>query len=222
MFAKYDADYLINHVKQSISSADNNISKLHADLLGIEGYSGHKGRHFLNNICSLPGCHYLEIGAWRGSTFIAALYANKSTIGSALAIDNWLLKTRIDFMQNVTKFLPGYNFALYEGDCFKMALAEQIKEKIDIYFYDGEHAVEDHYKAFSYYNPVFEDVFIAIVDDYNWSFVQDGTQQAFKDLKYKVLFEVFLSDGNASDPQASKFAPLGWWNGLYVAVVQKN
>ena len=68
---------LIEHVKQSIQNAELGISQLNSKILNLEGMSSDKVRHFLNNICSLEHGNYLEIGVWKGSTFISALYKNK-------------------------------------------------------------------------------------------------------------------------------------------------
>src|SRR5579872_3190335 len=63
-FSLYTSDILINHVQKSIKNAERGISKLSKDVLGIDGLSSSKVRHFLNNICSIPGTNYLEIGVW--------------------------------------------------------------------------------------------------------------------------------------------------------------
>ena len=99
---------------------------------------------------------------------------------------------------------------LVENDCFAIAL-NQISQR-NIYFYDGEHGYDDQVKAFTYYNEILDDLFIAIVDDYDWVEVHTGTQDAFKRLQYQVLYEVWLPPGDVT----------GWHNGLYVAVVKKG
>ena len=87
--------------------------------------------------------------------------------------------------------------------------------RFNVYLYDGYHDVESQYNAFIHFDSVLDDVFIAIVDDWNWAAVRAGTSQAFDKLGYHVIHSMELSsDGNA-DWQ-------GWWNGLYVAVVAKT
>ena len=87
--------------------------------------------------------------------------------------------------------------------------------KINIYFYDGGHSQEQQKLAFTYYNSIFEDTFIAIVDDYNCDKVQKGTQEAFQELGYTILFEEYLPALYNGDKD-------NWWNGIYVAVISKN
>lgn len=211
--------FLIEHVKQSIHNAELGISKLTEEILNLEGMSSDKVRHFLNNICSLNGGKYLEIGVWKGSTFISALYNNN--LSDAIAIDNWSLFAgpKETFINNVTNFLPTIASTFYESDCFKFNL-DYIKNKINIYFYDGGHTQKEQELAFTYYNDIFENTFIAIVDDYNWKEVQDGTQEAFRKLNYKILYEQYLP--SPFNPLPTQRNTTMWWNGLYVAVISKN
>ncbi|MDR3646468.1 MAG: class I SAM-dependent methyltransferase [Candidatus Babeliales bacterium] len=207
--------YLVNHVVKSIKNADNKTSQLNSDILKLEGMSSDKVRHLLNNICSLKNGRYLEIGVWKGSTFVSALYNNTKLL-EATAIDNWAQFTgpKQEFQNNLNKFILPSAYKFYESDCFKFDI-KNIKNKINIYFYDGGHTFEEQRLAFAYYNEILEDQFIAIVDDYNWKEVQDGTQAAFKDLGYKVLYEKFLPSSQNMDTST-------WWNGIYVAVISKK
>ncbi len=205
---------LIEHVKTSIQNAELAVSKLNQEILMLPGMSSPKVRYFLNNICSLPNGKYLEIGIWKGSTFISAVYNNN--LLKAIAIDNRSLFAgpKEELENNLNKFLPPTSYQFYEVDAFTFDL-RNIQDKINIYFYDGNHYQRDQELAFTYYNEIFDDTFIAIVDDYNWQQVQNGTQKAFKELGYKILFQRFLPSSGNGDTQQ-------WWNGLYVAVVSKH
>jgi hypothetical protein len=88
---------------------------------------------------------------------------------------------------------------------------------INIYFYDGRHGEADQKAAFTYFDPIFDDVFIAVVDDWNWSTVRAGTWAAMRELGYNILFyrELFTSDPKFHDITT-------WWNGLFVAVIEKT
>lgn len=207
---------LVDFVKKSIDNAKNGISKLSPDILGIEGMSGSKGRHLLNNLCSLPGANYLEIGVWKGSTFISAVYANERSLASAIAIDNWseFGGPQSEFLKNMQKFLLPEKAAFYNTDCFVIDKQNTFLKPVNIYFYDGNHTVESHKKAFTYFNDILDDLFIAVVDDWAWDLVKSGTKSAFEELHYQVLFEETLPSYVASDKE-------NWWNGLYVAVIRK-
>lgn len=214
---------LVTHVQKSIQAAEISNSKLDSEILGIYGYSSSKVRHFLNNLCSLPGARYLEIGVWKGSTFISALYNNTDTICDAIAIDQWfdaqiplLNNEKESFIANTAKFLPSKSFKLFEQDAFAITPEDICSPaSINIYFYDGDHSEKAQYQAFVHYDKILAHKFIAIVDDWNWLRVQQGTKRAFSDLKYKIIFEIELpSNGNCDTAN--------WWNGLYVAIIEKT
>lgn len=215
----FDGKILIEHVLQSISKAENEMSKLPAQVLKLEGMSSAKVRHLLNNICSLSNASYLEIGVWKGSTLISSLFGNTHNINHAIAIDNWseFAGPREEFINNFSRFLSGFRntFKLYDQDCFKIDLGALKSAPIDIYFYDGNHTAESQRLAFTYYNEIFSNVFIAIIDDWNYPPVPEGTYQAFKELNYTILYEKTL-------PARFNGDTVNWWNGLYIAVIKKN
>jgi hypothetical protein len=212
---------LINHVIKSIENAYLGKSKLTEEIFKIPGMSSKKGRSLLNNICSLEGAKYLEVGTWMGSTFVSALYKNENTILKAVAIDNFAEfnsgNVKQKLLENINNFLvtTTNKIKFYDTDCFNFDINKICDEKFNIYFYDGEHTVNSQYLAFTYYNDILSDTFIAIVDDYNWSYVKDGTQKAFKNLNYQILYEQFLPSKYNGDLDS-------WWNGTYIAVISKK
>lgn len=217
-------DIFVAHVKRSIENAEKGISKLSPEVLKIEGMSSPKVRHLLNNLCSMPGTNYLEVGLWKGSTWVAALFKNESIISSAIGIDNWsqLFGSQEDlmakFMRNCSVFLlNSFPHQVYSADCFKINVLQVCPNPVTVYFYDGDHHVTSQEKAFTHFNPILDKIFIAVIDDWetvDWgsgqSHVQMGKKKAFAKLNYQVLFEVELK------------AEAGWWNGLYIAVVKKK
>jgi hypothetical protein len=208
---------LISHVQQSIANAEKGISSLTSEILSLQGMSSSKVRHFLNNVCSFPNTRYLEIGTWAGSTWISALYGNFLNVSFALAIDNWseFGGPVGKFRKNCQRFLQNYSYQFLEANCFRVNLNAAFKTPISVYFYDGAHDALSQEKAFTYYNSIFDEVFVAIVDDWNWDSVQKGTMKAFALLSYEILFEAKLPAKLTGDLDA-------WWNGLYVAVIRKN
>ena len=212
----YDEQELVEHVQTSLYNAEIHISKLSRAVLEMDGMSSPKVRHLLNNLCSLPQANYLEIGCYKGSTFVASLFGNQESISSAAAIDNWLNpdKPRDSFFTNCARFLSSNIYKVYEEDCFQIDPKSVCNHPIDIFFYDAEHTELDQELAFTYYNEIFADVFIAVIDDWNHPPVQLGTATAWKKLKYQVLFEIALPAEKNGDMEH-------WWNGLYVAVLKK-
>lgn len=216
LFANEYEEKLIEHVKQSIALAEKGVSKLTSDVLAIEGMSSSKVRHLLNNLCSLPNIGYLEIGTWFGSTWVSALYKNCPQMSFAIAIDDWSQfgGTKKKFQTNCNKFLKNYSYQFIESDCFNLNIHSIFQAPVDVYFYDGDHKALSQQLAFEYYDSIFNDVFIAVVDDWNCLDAQKGTRLAFERLRYKILFEKHL-------PAHFNGDRANWWNGLYVAVIRK-
>lgn len=209
----------INLIKIAFSNAENNISKISNDIINMDGMTGTKTRHFYNNLLNTDDARYLEIGTWKGSSVCSAMYGNKAKI---TCIDNWseFGGPKNEFLENFTKY-KGDNIAYFiESDCYKLDVS--LFPKYNIYMYDGNHSNESHYKALLHYYNCLDDIFIFIVDDWNWEDVRNGTINSINKLNLKILFEkeIRMTWDNSHTP-----APLcnqTWWNGIYVAVLQKQ
>ncbi len=208
---------LILHVILSLMRADYYQSKISKEVCALDGMSSLKVRHFLNNVCSLPKTVYLEIGTWKGSTLISALYKNENSVVDAVAIDNWseFDDPREELYQNIKAFLPKGLLRAFDSDSFSLPVKQVFDKKVNIYFYDGHHSANNHEKAFTYYDSILDDVFIAIIDDWNGSDTQKGTFAAFHKLNYAILYEKEIFTQENGDRY-------GWWNGIYVAVIRKS
>jgi hypothetical protein len=210
-------ELLVNHVKTSIGRVESGY-RVPSQILNIPGMSSPKGRSLLNLLCSLPGTKYLEIGCWKGSTFVSALHGNSHALAQAYAIDNWAAFTgpKNEFLANCSRFLPisQYQYTVYSEDCFAIN-KNKLGGRINVYFYDGEHERIDQEKAFTYFDDILDDVFIAVVDDWNPIEAREGTFEAFKKLNYTILFEQVLPARFNGDVEQ-------WWHGFYVAVIRKN
>lgn len=205
---------MIEHVVQSIRKAKKHKSKVGKFLIDIKGYSSPKIRHLLNNVLEIPEAVYLEIGVFTGSTFIPAVYHNK--LKKAYCVDNWSQyvpkNPKRIFLQNIKEFNIN-KFLLIEEDCFQLNLS-QIKEKVNVYLYDGPHDEVSQYKALEYYLPVLEDEFVFMVDDYDYIHIQEGTQKAIRNLGLEIKYENHLhSKGIYKD---------SWWRGFYIAILKKK
>jgi hypothetical protein len=247
-------DQLVTAVERSLMQTQLGISKLEKSIFFLNGMSSPKVRHFLNNLCELPDTRYLEIGSWRGSTIISALYHNHTTVSEAIGIDNFsefhsthanglifnvnplinmldadgqrfflsAASPKEELIEKSDFFLPTkpQRFNFYDDDCFSDTILHQLKTahsqtRINTYFYDGGHDRQSQFKAFTEYDFILDDEFIAIVDDWNAEGVKEGTFEAFTSLGYRVVKEWEL-------PANSNGDIYNWWNGLYVAVIEKN
>jgi hypothetical protein len=188
-----------------------------SDIFCLEGYSSSKIRIFLNNLMSNENCKYLEIGTFKGSTFCSAL--NNNNPKYSCVIDNfsqfWTDENspKYTFINNAQKYIKSeYDF--YDIDCFSIDL-NNIREKINVYFYDGDHNENDHYKSLVYFLQALEDEFVYICDDWNWLDVKIGTYRAIRDFNLEIVKSwEFKTDFNGDADE--------WWNGFYIAILKKK
>jgi hypothetical protein len=202
----------------AFQNAENNISKITDYIINMDGMSGTKTRHFYNNLLDTEDARYLEIGTWKGSSVCSAMCNNKATV---VCIDNWseFGGPKSDFLVNFEKFKGENDATFIESDCYNVDVSTL--PKFNIYMYDGNHTNDSHYRALSHYYECLDDVFIFIVDDWNWKDVRDGTINSIQNLNLKVLYEneirLTWDESHTPQPEASNT----WWNGIYVAILQK-
>lgn len=202
---------LVAFVQNAIDQSERFNSKMPKDMLFFGDHmTSPRSRHLLNNICSLPKARILEIGAYKGASIIAALYQND--VEYAYTIDNWseFGGPKEIFLQNIKHYIPNAPLKVISEDSFRVEPTSL--PSFNIYFYDGGHSQAEQEKAFTHFNNCFDNVFIAIVDDWMWEQVRIGTFQAFKKLNYTLLFEKEV---------ALRFKDDIPWRFLYVAVIRK-
>lgn len=208
-----------NWLELSFYNAETNFSKINEEIIKMEGMTGTKTRHFYNNLMNFNDARYLEIGTWKGSSICSAMYKNNCK--NIICIDNWCQFNgpKDEFINNFNKFKGTNNASFIEGDCFNIDISNF--PKFNIFLYDGEHSFESHYKALYHYYDCLDNIFIFIVDDWNWSDVREGTYKAIKDLNLIKLYEkeIRLTWDNSHSPEPELSTT--WWNGIYVAILQK-
>lgn len=206
---------MINKLELFFENAENGISNIDENLKSMDGMSGTKTRHFYNNLLTIEGSRYLEIGTWKGSSVCSAMCGNS---GSVVCIDNWseFGGPKSEFLENFERY-KGDNDAKYiESDCFQLDVSTI--GKFNIYMYDGNHTYDSHYKSLSYFIDALDDEFILIVDDWNWDDVQRATIDSIKDLNLKVLWNKEIKLNNKG---ATTYDKDGWWNGISVFLIKK-
>lgn len=210
---------IITQIQDWIDEINAGTVWLPDDVLHVEGHSSAEVRLLLNRLVSIRKANYLEIGTHVGSTLIPAAYGNRKAL--VTAIDNFSLSpvwgggNRVnDLFLNIGTFLKGQVVNFIESDCFQADLS-LIPKDVNVYFYDGDHSYDAHYKAFTYFYPVFAKRFIAVVDDFNWQEPRDGTYHALRDKKIKIHHQWHLPAKTQRDEQE-------WWNGLFVGVLEKE
>lgn len=228
------SEYYIDHIEKSLSSAIRETSAVSQDVLNIVGMSGACTRHFLNNLGAMSDVRYLEIGTSTGSTLSSMLCDNKIT---ALAIDNWSREypniegwcqsdtPKDEFIRNLNMNRGSSDVEFIEGDCWDVTIPAS--DTFNVYMYDANHSEESHYKALNYYDKFLDNVFIYLIDDWNWKNVQSGTLKGISDNNLNILYqkEIFTMDGDEhppwnSPPYAGRKSK--WHNGISIFVLEKS
>jgi hypothetical protein len=193
------------NIKEAIENADKLQSKLTPEYISkLDGLSSPKVWHLLNNLVGQAET-YLEIGVFKGSTLLAALYGNTPY---AVALDDFSMapETRAEFFTNT----KGKKFTFIEGDAFSCKLT-RIKKPIEVYFYDGHHTPECQMKALEYFIPAMADEFVYVCDDFDRKKVSIYTHEAIKHLNLEVVEFHHLT---SQDKQ--------WWEGIGVLKLRKK
>ncbi len=214
---KYSIEELIKHVKDSYAKSNRGESKIDRLLIRMPGMTGTKTRHLYNNLCSLEGINYLEVGTFGGSSFASALYNNTAT---GTAIDNWseFGGSVQNFLHNMEVFLNEREYFYIEKDCFSITKEDLPYSQYDVYLYDGGHTQEEQEKAITHYCEFLSDNFILIVDDHSWSQVKKGTKDGLLKANVTVHFQLEVDD----DANTSNHGITNYWNGFGVFVCSKN
>lgn len=191
------------------------------NLNNIPGLTSARVKTLLNLLASGVGS-YLEIGSYLGATACAALKDNPL---NAYLVDNW--KEQIQpqtegynlppnnkavFEQNVLQYKGSSNVILYDYDLFEVNVSE-MRNKIQLFFYDGPHDFETTKNAVMYYYTTFAKEAILVFDDANWQGVVDGAVQGLQESGAHITYEKLMLNSEENSRE--------WWNGLYIVVIQK-
>jgi hypothetical protein len=217
---------LIDTVKNALIKSKNNDSKISEKTKNLPGLTSEKVKHFINNLCELPDCKYLEAGVFQGSIFAAAVERNDLV---ATAIDNFSESSIIPmdsnvninsekgnnkeiFLRNIKDLVLNKQVNIIDSNVFETDL-NKISLKSNVIFMDIEHTYESHYNFLNKFYEKIDNTFVYVVDDWNWLQVRDATFKSIEDLKLKILFkeEIFTKGEDKND----------YWNGLGIFVLNK-
>lgn len=195
--------------------------KLSPEILAMPGMSGRKYRYLINNLVEgMRDPRYLEIGSWAGSTACSALFGNRV---SAVCIDNWseFGGPRDIFLANIeTVRTEQTGFRFIESD-FRQVDYTAIGS-FNIYLFDGPHSEEDQYDGIVIAQPALDDVYVLVVDDWNWEAVRMGTLRAIEDTGTTIICSIDIRTNQFdSHPTSAAFESSEWHNGYLLAVCRK-
>jgi len=216
--SEIDHTPLVKHVAQSI--VDSGIPSVRNNIPGL---TSSRIKTLLNKIASGVSS-YMEIGCALGATFCAAIQDNQL---DAIAIDNWEDNTQPDRkdlprLPNSTYFKFSENVQAVQGknkvdiinkDLFTIDTTP-FSGKINMWFYDGPHSKEETKRAVEHYSGCFSKECVLIFDDANWDGVVAGAREGINAAGLKVSYEKIILN-EQEDPN-------GWWNGLYIVVINND
>jgi len=219
-----DFDEYIKITLDAIDSAAKHSSKFNEESFDIPGLSSNKIRHFLNNLCSSYGSVYLELGIYAGSTFFAAAENNEH--GIFFAVDDFSDKN-IAPMRDDIIFSPVEDLYSHFSKTAKSNKIHLLNMPIDriksqnfygikpnIIFYDADHNPENQYNYLNHLLPLFDNKFILVLDDANFSGVIESADLFCSENKLKIIFSRKILTSIPEDENS-------WWNGIYILVLSK-
>ena len=106
------------------------------------------------------------------------------------------------------------DFTLHTKSFFDIP-ADELPQRVEVFFYDGDHCPESQRRAITHVWPVLSHDAVIVVDDTNHPGVLDATRQGLKEVGADILHEWLLPARFNGDTEQ-------WWNGLYLAAVQKQ
>lgn len=187
----------------------------------IPGLTSPRVQTLLNSLASGVS-NYLEIGSYLGATACAALKDNPL---NAYFVDNWKQpiqpqrgdvklpeNNKEEFEKNIREYKGNSNITIYDADIFDVNIFE-MKDQIQLFFYDGPHDFETTRQAVMFYYPTFAKEAILVFDDANWQGVVDGAASGLHEAGAHLVYEKLMLNSEENSRE--------WWNGLYIVVIRK-
>ena len=138
--------------------------------------------------------------------------------------NNYHFTEAIGLHSKLHKLNKKFDLSIVEADTFtwgrQPVLDQWGKDKVDIYFYDGAHEVEDQKKALTDFEPCFADEFIYLVDDWSSWEVPDGTFKGLDAINYEVVWQTETKGWR--DKTGPMGQDNGWGGGWYVGYLKKR
>lgn len=216
----YDRSDMSLRLYHALTNAFEPNSYLPDEVYEIEGMSGRAYRNLLNRlVSSIEPARYLEIGSWKGSTVITALFGNTC---KALCIDNWSQfgGPKYEFIQKLQYFQIEDRVEIIEEDFRNVDYCNI--GRFDVFLYDGPHEEIDHYDGILIPQPALKQEYFLLVDDWNWLQVRLGTFRALSasSSTIQLAIEIRTTEDNTTAARTGKQSE--WHNGCFLAVIKKG
>jgi hypothetical protein len=157
---------------------------------------------------------YLEVGSWKGLSIVGAMSGNEDKCFYAIDDFSEFQGPKLEFQNNIQRHGLSQKLNFIEGDCFKVFRSEFLgRQKVGVYFYDGNHSYYSHYYAIKAIESLLADNALVIIDD--CSFVQvHAANSLFYRLHSSFRLLVDLKSEYNGEPK--------WWNGIQVLAYRRD
>lgn len=190
--------------------------------------------------------NYMEIGLYYGASLVSGISKNFDCFNKIVANDffEWHDNSIDKFIKSFFKALnkiegkqysfenDGFLYKLNEdldlnlvkGDCWEKKddiLNIWGEDKVDIYYYDGDHSHQAQKDAIVKFLPCYAEEFIYMADDYTNKDVQNGTKEGIEYLiknGYELLYEINTMDRWEGHIHSKD----GWGDGWYISYLKKK
>lgn len=205
---------MIETYKTMIETSFENAQKNQSNIMEQYDYCPRKILHFLNNIVSYHDSRLLRIGISCISSF---MYGNKAKIICIPPDNSELGFDKMSFLKMFEKF-KGDNEAIFI-DMDWLEVDTTTLPQFNMYMCDGNHNSYNRLKCLLHYYSCLDEIFIFIINQWNFNAVKMETKDLFKNVNLKVLYEKEIIIN--FKPPSSELQDT-WWNGIYVAILQKQ
>jgi len=157
--------------------------------------------------CLDEGDAYVEVGTYRGTSLIAAMFDNT---GDFVALDNWSMGdgSREQLDLNLARFGVTGRTEILEGDAFETLRSGALEGRtVGVYYYDNGHEYEQQLEGMRLIEPYLASPALVIVDDTDWERVERAVDDYLEQQPHAT--EILKLDGK------DRGAPQ-WWEGMRV------
>ena len=195
--------------------ADHPIDRRFGDVIREMGGMATENKLALLNLAGRYLCSdevYLEIGAFRGTSIIAASLHNPGQ--RFVTVDNFSQfgGAYAECRENLSRYGCD-NVELIDAHAWEVLSNPPFRDRVGVYFYDGRHRFRDQWGALARVEALLADEALVIIDDTSWRQVRAANRLYTKGHPDFEQVASFASPRN-EEPR--------WWNGVEVFAFRRS
>jgi methyltransferase family protein/glycosyl transferase family 2 len=158
----------------------------------------------------LPGQAFVNVGLWRGFTFLSGMACNEDKACVGIDDFSWFEGPEEESFRHEFEARRSSNHAFHAMD-YKEYFAEVHDRPIGLYCYDADHSYKNQWRGLEIAEPFFAEGCLVLIDDPNWAQVRRATMEfiAASRREYRILM-----DEGTTDPEHPTL-----WNGVLMLQV---